>query len=142
MVGEGPLLLETAFRPEGPLAVEDPRRDGLRLLPDHGLFFEFVPVEEANQPHARRFGLEEAEPGALYELALTTPAGLWACRVGLTVRVERQGPPLVRFVEVVPARSDERFTTLPAPRPQSADSPAAPPENFVRSPWSVPADRG
>jgi hypothetical protein len=142
VVGEGPLLLETAFRPEGPLAVEDPRRDGLRLLPDHGLFFEFVPVEEANQPHARRFGLEEAEPGALYELALTTPAGLWACRVGLTVRVERQGPPLVRFVEVVPARSDERFTTLPAPRPQSADSPAAPPENFVRSPWSVPADRG
>ncbi len=141
-VGEGPLLLETAFRPEGPLAVEDPRRGGLRLLPDHGVFFEFVPAEEADQPHARRFGLHDSEPGGLYELALTTPAGLWACRSGLTVRLERQGPPLVRFVEPVPARTDERFTTLPAPRPQSADSPAALPENFVRSPWSVPADRG
>jgi hypothetical protein len=141
-VGEGPLLLETAFRPEGPLAVEDPRRGGLRLLPDHGTFFEFVPAEEADRPHARRFGLDDAEPGALYELALTTPAGLWACRSGLTVRLERQGPPLVHFVEAVPARTDERFTTLPAPRPQSADSPAALPENFVRSPWSVPADRG
>jgi hypothetical protein len=142
VVGERPLLLETAFRPEGPLAVEDPRRDGLRLLPDHGVFFELVPAEEADQPQARRFGLEEAEPGGLYELALTTPAGLWACRVGLTVRLERQGPPLVRFVEVVPARRDERVTVLPVPHRQSGGSPAALPENFVRSPWSVPVDRG
>jgi hypothetical protein len=141
-LGEGPLLLETLFRPEAPVAVEDPRRAGLRLLPDHGVFFDLVPAEEAGQPHARRFGLDDAEPGALYELALTTPAGLWACRSGLTVRLERQGPPVVRPVELVPARTDERVTALPPPRPQTADSPAALPENFVRSPWSVPADRG
>jgi hypothetical protein len=142
VVGDRPLLLETAFRPEGPLAVEDPRRGGLRLLPDHGVFFEFVPAEEADRPHARRFGLDDAEPGGLYELALTTPAGLWACRVGLTVRLERRDLPLVRFVEVVPARSDERVTALPPPHRQSAGTPAALPESFVRSPWSVPADRG
>jgi hypothetical protein len=141
-LGAGPLLLETVFHPEGPLAVEDPRRGGLRLLPDHGVFFDLVPAEEAGQPHSRRFGLDDAEPGALYELALTTPAGLWACRSGLTVRLERQGPPLVCFVEVVPARTDERVTALPPPRPQTGGSPAALPENFVRSPWSVPADRG
>ncbi|HZY88479.1 MAG TPA: GH3 auxin-responsive promoter family protein [Gemmataceae bacterium] len=141
-VGDGPLLLETAFRAEGPLAVEDPRRGGLRLLPDHGVFFEFVPAEEAGRPHARRFGLEDVEPGGLYELALTTPAGLWACRSGLTVRLERRDLPLVRFVEVVPARGDERVTAIPPPHRQTADSPAALPESFVRSPWSVPADRG
>ena len=87
LVGDGVLLLETAWRPEGPIAVEDPRHGALRLLPDHGVYFEFVPVAEANHPRPTRHTLDQMERGVPYELALTSPAGLWACRLGLTVRL-------------------------------------------------------
>src|SRR5262249_52742914 len=42
LLGGRVLLLETLFLPEGPVAVEDPRRGGLRLLTDHGAYFEFT----------------------------------------------------------------------------------------------------
>jgi hypothetical protein len=147
---EGALLLETAGRGEGPVAVEDPRHGLMRLLFDHGVFFEFVPPGPAGEWYRPRFGLEEAEPGVPYELVVSSPAGLWACHVGRTVCLERRDPPLVRFLDTAaPARRRPRRTDLappttpaPAPHPQSADSPAAPPESFSHSPWSILADRG
>jgi hypothetical protein len=154
--GEDVLLLEMAGRAEGPLAVEDPRFGLPRLLFDHGVYFEFVPLDRAGEPRCPRYGIEEIELGAPYELAVTSPAGLWACRIGRTVCLERRDPPLLRFVETaitrtVPAevrrparRTDLVLSTpsLPEPHPQSAGSPAARPETSSRSPWSILADRG
>ena len=51
-----PLLLETNIGPDGPIAVEDPRRGCLSLLFDHGVYFEFMPAEEAGKPEAARHG--------------------------------------------------------------------------------------
>jgi hypothetical protein len=144
-MGQQVLLLETVFRPEGPVAVEDPRYGLPRLLTDHGVFFEFLHEANRGQVRPQRFGLEEIEPGVSYELALTSPAGLWACRVGLTVRFERRDPPLLRLVPVAPpTRSDERAVTFPAPPPhrQSAGSPAGLPGTPVHSPWSIPVGPG
>lgn len=151
---EGVLLLETAGRAEGPLAVEDPRHGRMRLLFNHGVYFEFVPPGQAGELRCPRLGIDEVELGVPYELAVTSPAGLWACRIGRSVCVEQRDPPLVRFIEpTLPAAVEEKRRTrrtdlilptspLPEPHPQSADSPAALPGSSFHTPWSTLADRG
>jgi hypothetical protein len=147
---EGVPQLEMAGRAEGPIAVEDPRHGLMRLLFDHGVYFEFVPPAEAGEPRCPRYGIDEIEVGVPYELAVSSPAGLWACRVGRTVCLERRNPPLVRFIEPPVAekrrtrRTDLMLPTLPDAElhPQNGGSPAAPPESSSHSPWSILADRG
>jgi hypothetical protein len=150
---EGVLLLETAGRAEGPIAVEDPRYGLMRLLFDHGVYFEFISPAAAGEPAGSRRGLDEIERGVPYELVLTSPAGLWACRIGRTICLEQRDPPLVRFVDPLPPaveakrrsrRTDLMLPTLPEAgfHPQTGGSPAAPPENSFHTPWSIRADRG
>jgi hypothetical protein len=67
--------------------------DGLRLLVDNGLFFEFVPVEELSRPMPTRHWLRTAETGLNYALVLTTCAGLWSYMLGDTVRLVSLRPP-------------------------------------------------
>ena len=142
------LLLETRFLPGGPVAVEDPRHGCPRLFFDHGVYFEFTPAEEANEPAPTRHGLAEVEPGVVYEMVVSTPAGVWACRTGIAVCFERREPPLLRFVEMTfPAPDGRKVFTRPecptqAPHRQIAGIPAGPPERLVHTPWSTPADRG
>ena len=153
--GDDVLLLEMVGRAEGPIAVEDPSHGLLRLLFDHGVYFEFVPPAQADDPRSPRFGFDEIELGVPYELALTSPAGLWACRLGRTVCLERRDPPLLRFLETAirkPTAADIRRSAwateqslsiqpLPDFHPQSAGTPATPPERSFHSPWSILADR-
>ncbi len=148
---EGVLLLEMVGRVEGPIAVEDPRYGLSRLLFDHGVFFEFVPLDRAGEPRCPRYGIEEIEGGVPYELALSSPAGLWACRIGRTVCLERRDPPLIRFVEPAatvekrrPRHTDLILPSLPEAErhPHSDGSPVAPPGSSFHSPWSTLADRG
>jgi hypothetical protein len=148
-VGDRGMVIEMLCRPEAPLAVADPRRGGMRLLVDHGVYFEFVPADRSGQPHPPRLGLDEVRPGAAYELALTAPGGVWAQRTGLVVAFERLEPPAVRLLASGPAgerlpilRSDGPAPPPPAPHRRSAGSPAAPPETFFHSLLSARADRG
>jgi hypothetical protein len=99
----GLLLMEAYFRPEGTVALEDPRHGLLRLLPNHGLYFEFVPLEEQDKAQPRRLGLDEVESGVAYRLAITSPAGYWACLTEHTVCFEQLRPPLLRRLEAAPA---------------------------------------
>jgi hypothetical protein len=89
--------LETYPCSEGFVAMEDPRYDLLRPIPDHGLFYEFVPVDELGTDHPTRHSLAEVETGVQYAVVLTTCAGLWSYIVGDTVAFERRDPPLLRF---------------------------------------------
>ena len=57
-----------------------------------------VPDDQADQVHPSRLGLEEAKVGVRYELTVTTPAGVWACRSGLHVCFDRLSPLLLRVV--------------------------------------------
>ena len=150
------LILEMAGRTEGPIAVEDPRHGRMRLLFNHGVYFEFVPPGRDGELRCPRLGIDEVELGRPYELAVSSPAGLWACRIGRSVCVEQRDPPLIRFVEpAIPTpaavvekrrtrRTDLIVPTPPPsePHPQSADSPAALPESSFHTPWSTLADRG
>jgi hypothetical protein len=96
---EAVLCLEMYLHPEGAVALEDPRHGRLRLLPDHGIYFEFVPVEQVGKMEAARYSAAEVKVGAPYALALSSPAGVWACLVGSVVQFERLDPPLLRLVE-------------------------------------------
>lgn len=79
---------------EGFIAVADRGfADGLRLIVDNGLFFEFVPREELEAPNPARHWLANVEKDVNYALALSTCAGVWSCIVGDTVKFVDIEPP-------------------------------------------------
>ncbi len=83
---------------EGFIATEDSRHPRqLRVVPDHGLFYEFVPVGELGADRPTRHTLSNAEVGQQYAVALTTCAGLWGYVLGDTVKFTRRDVPLMQF---------------------------------------------
>ena len=71
---------------EGFFAIQTRQDDeGLLLLPDNGVFYEFIPLESYGAPDAPRYSLAEVETGRQYALILSTNAGLWAYDIGDTV---------------------------------------------------------
>ena len=69
--------------------------EGLRLNLDHGLFFEFVPLEELQSPNPRRHWVGNVETGINYALVMSTCAGMWAYVIGDTVRFVETSPPRI-----------------------------------------------
>ena len=69
--------------------------EGLRLITDNGLFFEFVPLEELDAKRPTRHWLANVEPDVNYAIAVTSCAGLWSYLVGDTVRFIERAPPRV-----------------------------------------------
>ncbi len=90
-------LAETYPASEGFIATEDPRYRLLRLIPDHQIFYEFVPVAELDHPAPTRHTIGEIEVGVQYAVVLTTCAGLWSYVLGDTICFEERHPPLLRF---------------------------------------------
>jgi hypothetical protein len=90
-------LMESYPCSEGFVAHGDPETGLLRLLLDHGIFFELVPMEEYGSQNPSRHWLGNAETGVNYAIVVSTCAGLWAHVIGDTVRFERLDPPLLTF---------------------------------------------
>ena len=97
LVGCHAELREVYPASEGFIAAAD-RDDGegLRLNLSHGLFFEFVPVEELDAATPTRHWIADAEPGVNYALVLSTCAGLWAYVLGDTVELVEGDRPRVK----------------------------------------------
>ncbi|MEO0472012.1 MAG: GH3 auxin-responsive promoter family protein [Bacteroidota bacterium] len=82
---------------EGFIALQDQARDNsLLLLPNFGIFFEFIPLAEYGKPDARRLTLQEVEVGEQYAIILSTNAGLWAYDIGDTVKFTSVNPWRIR----------------------------------------------
>jgi hypothetical protein len=81
---------------EGFIAFQD-RQDenGMLLLVNNGMFFEFVPAESFYDEDPPRLSLGEVEVGRNYVLILSTNAGLWAYNIGDTVEFVSLDPPRV-----------------------------------------------
>lgn len=90
-------LLETYPCSEGFIAFGDPGTNLLRLVFDHGLFYEFVPVEELGSDRPARHWLGNARTGVNYAIVVSTCAGMWSHVIGDTVRFESLDPPLLQF---------------------------------------------
>ncbi|ESR26827.1 GH3 family domain-containing protein [Lutibaculum baratangense] len=81
---------------EGFIAVADRAPgQGMRMMLDNGLFFEFVPIEELDSEHPTRHWIGSVEAGREYAIALTSNAGVWSYLVGDTVRLVDLAPPRV-----------------------------------------------
>lgn len=79
---------------EGFMAVADRGAgDGLRLMLDAGLFYEFVPVEDLGKPDPVRHWIADVQTDVNYAVVLSTCAGLWSYVVGDTVRFVDLRPP-------------------------------------------------
>jgi hypothetical protein len=79
---------------EGFIAIAD-RGDGegLRLILDRGLFYEFVPLDRLDEAAPPRHWIATAQTGVEYALVLTSNAGLWSYVLGDTVRLIDLSPP-------------------------------------------------
>lgn len=83
---------------EGFIAIADrDPGDGLRLILDNGLFYEFVPLEQLDEPAPARHWIANAEVGRNYALVVTSNAGLWSYVLGDTVALIGLDPPRLRI---------------------------------------------
>lgn len=75
----------------GIMGVQDCQEDpAMLLIPDNGVVYELVPVEEMGSSRPRRLSLWEAEAGVVYALVISTPTGLFGYAIGDCLRfVER-----------------------------------------------------
>ncbi len=72
---------------EGFIAMQDgPLVEGaptpLRLIPDIGNFYEFVPIEQIDDPDPHAFTADQVEIGQRYVVVMSTCAGLWRYILG------------------------------------------------------------
>lgn len=90
-------LQETYPCSEGFIAFGDPATDLLRLVYDHGLFYEFIPVDELDREQPTRHWMGTVQTGVNYAIVVTTCAGMWSHLIGDTIRFEQLDPPLLTF---------------------------------------------
>jgi hypothetical protein len=71
---------------EGFFAYQNTLKDeGMLLLLNSGIFYEFIPVEEYHNENPTRISIKDVKLGVNYALILNTNAGLWGYSIGDTV---------------------------------------------------------
>ena len=86
-------ILQTFPASEGFFAFQDDfNKEGLLLQTNHGIFYEFIPLEEYDEKEAKRLPLRDIELNKDYALILTTNSGLWAYSIGDVVRFISKNP--------------------------------------------------
>ncbi len=85
--------LEIYNASEGFIAGQEcPGEDGMLLFTEHGIFFEFMPVEEYGKPSPQTIGLKEVELGQNYAPVISTTGGLWRYLIGDTIQFTSLNP--------------------------------------------------
>jgi hypothetical protein len=85
--------IETYPASEGFIAYQDSQHEeGLLLLLNSGIFFEFVPAEEYYNANPTRLSIEDVETGKNYAVIINSNAGLWGYSIGDTVKFVSKKP--------------------------------------------------
>jgi len=88
---------ETYNASEGFFAVQDrDDEEGMLLLLNHGIFFEFMPMDEYKKENPRTLTLKEVELYKNYAIVISTNGGLWRYVVGETVQFTSLDPFRIR----------------------------------------------
>jgi hypothetical protein len=77
-------------------AQENPTDDGMTLFTEHGIFYEFMPVEEYGKRNPKTVGLDKVVVDKQYALIISTTGGLWRYLVGDTVSFTSINPYRIR----------------------------------------------
>lgn len=85
--------IETYPASEGFIAYQDSQsEEGLLLLSNSGIFFEFIPADEYFNENPTRLTVEEVEVGVNYAVIINSNAGLWGYSIGDTVKFISKDP--------------------------------------------------
>lgn len=87
------IYMETYNASEGFFAMQDdPTEDGMLLMLDYGVFYEFVPMEQVHEENPKVLTLPEVELNKNYALLISTNGGLWRYMIGDTVMFTSRYP--------------------------------------------------
>ncbi len=85
--------IETYPASEGFIAYQDSQTEqGLLMLLNHGIFYEFIPTDEYFNASPTRLCIEEVVLGKNYALIINSNAGLWGYSIGDTVKFVSKNP--------------------------------------------------
>jgi hypothetical protein len=87
LIGEPINYLEMYNASEGFFAGQDDiDKEGMLLMCEHGIFYEFMPVEDCEKENSKTLQLNEVVIGKNYALVITTNGGLWRYLIGDTIQ--------------------------------------------------------
>ncbi|MFN0275665.1 MAG: GH3 auxin-responsive promoter family protein [Chitinophagales bacterium] len=90
---EGMHYVETYNASEGFFAFQDQLvSEELLLMPDYGIFYEFIPMEEFENEYPKTVSLREVITGKNYAMVISTNAGLWRYKIGDTIKFTSINP--------------------------------------------------
>lgn len=69
-----------------------PEDEGMTLFTEHGIFYEFMPVENYHNGSKSTIGLDEVKTGKNYAIVISTTGGLWRYLVGDTIQFTSLNP--------------------------------------------------
>ena len=70
----------------------DPTDPSMLLMLDYGVFYEFIPMDEFDNPHPTVVPLTGVQVGVNYAMVITTSCGLWRYIIGDTVKFTSTNP--------------------------------------------------
>lgn len=92
-IGKQINYLEIYNASEGFFAAQDkPNEEGMLLYTDHGIFYEFMPVEEYGKEGPKTIGLKDVVVNKNYALIISTNGGLWRYLIGDTIQFTSLNP--------------------------------------------------
>jgi len=84
---------ETYNASEGFFGIQDQKdSEELLLMLDYGIFYEFIPVDQIDEPDPLAIRLDQVEVGKNYAMIISTNAGLWRYNIGDTVKFTNVSP--------------------------------------------------
>jgi len=92
-IGKSIDSIETYPASEGFFAYQDSQaKEGLLLLLNSGIYYEFIPAEEFFNDNPTRLSIGEVKLGVNYAMIVSTNAGLWGYSMGDTVKFVNLAP--------------------------------------------------
>lgn len=96
IMGKPMLYMETYLASEGFIAFQErPETDGMKLVTNNGIYFEFIPFSDNNfdadgnmVKDPETLTINEVEEGTEYALLISTCAGAWRYLLGDTIRFQ------------------------------------------------------
>lgn len=115
LLGKPLIYLDTYLASEGFLAFQNrPNADGMALVLDNGIFYEFVPFNDQNFNEdgelidtPKTLMIDEVEEGVDYALLLSTCSGAWRYLIGDTVKFANK-----RRAEVIVTGRTKHYLSL------------------------------
>ncbi len=130
-------FLESYSGPEGLLGYTSSGTDLLRLHFDHGIFYEFIPVDELGSAHPTRHWVGNLKSDTDYAIAISTCSGLWGYLLAETIRFQSITPLLFTFTGQRLLRRKSSDVVLEGNEAASAVADAAKATSSVVNGWRV-----